>query len=85
MLIINGKAMLKIGNRYINPGEEVEIPDGLAEKLKSVGLVETATVEMPEKAVMKAEVKPDVPKPNNTTKPRTPKPRAGKKPFAAGS
>lgn len=57
MLIINGKAMLKIGNRYIAPGEEVEIPDALAAKLKTVGLVESAMVEQEESAM--------IPKPTN--------------------
>jgi hypothetical protein len=51
MLLINGKAMLKIGNRYIPPGAEVEIPDELAKKLKSAGLVEAATVEPKENAM----------------------------------
>ena len=38
MLLINGKAMLKIGNRYIGPGDDFEAPEGLAEKLKKAGL-----------------------------------------------
>ena len=51
MLLINGKAMLKIGNRYIAPGDEMEVPEGLAQKLKEAGLA-TATAEPEEKAMM---------------------------------
>lgn len=51
MLLINGKAMLKIGNRYIVPGEEIEVPDELSKKLIEAGLA-TATVEPQEKAMM---------------------------------
>ena len=76
MLIINGKAMLKIGNRYIAPGEEFEADESLGKKLKDVGLA-TATAEAEETATMGG--KPDVPKPNNTPGKRTPKPRAGKR------
>ncbi len=43
MLLINGKAMLKIGNRYIAPGEDFEAPEGLGKRLKEAGLAtETA-------------------------------------------
>jgi hypothetical protein len=52
MLVINGKAMLKIGNRYINPGEDFEVDENLAQKLKDVGLIESAMVEPVEKAMM---------------------------------
>ena len=51
MLLINGKAMLKIGNRYIAPGEDFEAPEGLAEKLKKAGLAK-ATAEPKENAMM---------------------------------
>ena len=51
MLLINGKAMLKIGNRYIAPGEDFEAPEGLAEKLKKAGLAK-ATKEPKENAMM---------------------------------
>ena len=50
MLLVNGKAMLKIGNRYIAPGDEMEVPEGLAKKLKEAGLA-TATAEPKEKAM----------------------------------
>lgn len=51
MLLINGKAMLKIGHRYIAPGEEMEVPEGLGNKLKEAGLAK-ATAEPEEKAMM---------------------------------
>ena len=59
MIIINGKAMLKIGNRYIPPGKEVEVPESLGKKLKQAGLAtETASVKPKENAMMpKAEAK----------------------------
>ena len=55
MLLINGKAMLKIGNRYIAPGDDFEAPEGLAEKLKEAGLA-TATAE-PQENAMKPKAK----------------------------
>ena len=55
MLLINGKAMLRIGNRYIPPGEEMEVPEGLAKKLKDAGLA-TATAE-PKENTMKPKAK----------------------------
>ena len=52
MIIINGKAMLKIGNRYIPPGKEVEVPESLGKKLKQAGLAtETASTKPPENAM----------------------------------
>jgi hypothetical protein len=55
MLVINGKAMLKIGNRYINPGEVFEADENLGKKLKEVGLA-TATAE-PKETAMKPKPK----------------------------
>jgi len=53
MLLINGKAMLKIGNRYISPGEEVEVPESLGKKLKQAGLaMGTASTKPAENAMM---------------------------------
>ena len=49
---INGKMMLRIGNRYIHAGEEFEAPENLVKKLKKAGLVETATAKPPENAMM---------------------------------
>jgi hypothetical protein len=43
MLLVNGKAMLKIGNRYIAPGENLEVPEGLGKKLKEAGLATDET------------------------------------------
>lgn len=50
-MLLKSKAMLKIGTRYIVPGEEMEVPDELAKKLKEAGLA-TATAEPQEKAMM---------------------------------
>lgn len=43
MIRVNGKALLRIGNKFHAPGEEFSVPEGLAERLRSVGLVEFAT------------------------------------------
>ena len=52
MLVINGKATLKIGNRVFFPGDELDIPEELAQKLSRAGLVETATTAPPERAAI---------------------------------
>ncbi len=52
MLIINGKAMLRVAGQLYKPGERADFPDGIAEKLIKSGLVQKATKEPPEKAVM---------------------------------
>ena len=59
MLLINGKAMLRIGDRYVSPGDEMEVPENLGKKLKQAGLAtETASVKPKENAMMpKAEPK----------------------------
>ena len=53
MLLINGKAMLRIGDRYVSPGDEMEVPENLGKKLKQAGLAtETASVKPKENAMM---------------------------------
>ena len=52
MLLINGKAMLRIGDRYVSPGDEMEVPENLGKKLKQAGLAtETASVKPKENAM----------------------------------
>jgi len=52
MEIVNGKAFLRIGGQVYKPGERIDIPEGVAEKLVKAGMVQKATKSPPEKAVM---------------------------------
>jgi len=43
MEIVNGKAFLRIGGQVYAPGEQVDIPEVVAEKLVKAGMVQKAT------------------------------------------
>ncbi len=50
---VKPKVMLKVQNRFICPGEEVDVPESLGKKLKQAGLAtETASVKPKENAMM---------------------------------
>ena len=54
MEIINGKAFLRVEGRVYHPGQKVNLPDKIAEKLSTAGMVqivEKATVAPGERAV----------------------------------
>ncbi len=50
-MLVTPKTMLRIQNRYLMPGQETDIPDELARKLLSAGLVECAVEPPMERAV----------------------------------
>ena len=57
MLVINGKAVLRIGNQLHPPGTQIQMQDALAKKLIDVGLVETAVVKHQTEKAVKIPVK----------------------------
>ena len=57
MLVINGKAMLRIGNQLHSPGQKIEMQDALAKKLIDAGMVETAVVKHQTEKAVKAPAK----------------------------
>jgi hypothetical protein len=80
MLVINGGMMLKVAGKFVSPGEQLDLPDNLADKLIRTGLV-TATIEpAQERAVMPEAKGGGKRESSNTTNRGANKPGRGKKP-----